>query len=738
MPYLGAPVFVLAALAGLIPIMIHLIHKRRAPQVLFATLRFLKLSVEHTARRKRVQDLLLLILRVAALVLLAMALSQPILKGTGSVFGGQRQLTVVFILDNSTSMGMTHAGTTRLDAAKQIVRDALDQLKDGDQTALLLTSGPPSGLEDRPYQNMDSLRQVLDKVRPAAGKADLTAGFMRAHKILKNVDPGAAEIYCLTDMQAQNWQGLKERFDALGGEEKRGLQIPVVLVNVGRQDYQNAALVDMRLSGMGQVVGLPIRIEAKVQNQSDQPVKRHVELHIDGRKIGTSPRLDLGPGAVAQMQAFPHVFGPNEEGSHHARLQIVEEDSLSQDNRAFFAFNVRRRVDVCILKPEAHPVFTQDDGMFLSVVLRPMGALEPTQFTLDQLGTPELNLASYRVVICANIGTLSPDQAEAMRKYLAGGGRVIWFMGDRIKPGTKAIPLDLLPAELVQVVGDADQRIKAERIGWLDAGHPVIGELAAKPLVYQAPKIYQHIKFNARAHPEARVLVRLEGGDPLLVERSVGKGLTCAFSVSAKRDWSSLPVTNLFMPLINKLVLHMAETTGQSYNFTEGAAVAPPSDSRTGAVEWQVTFSTDEGSKTKTVKPTSTDSGKPDDNKTPAPATFDETYWPGVYFARIVSGQPRREFCFAVNRDTTESTTELATFDKLRDTLPLRRMRYAATPEEVQQVVTRMRKGAELWDIVLIVVLLVLVFEVYVANRMRPHGKVESGQSLPIPQAPAA
>ncbi|MDI9444108.1 MAG: BatA domain-containing protein, partial [Planctomycetota bacterium] len=71
--------FLFAALAGAIPVVLHMINRQQAKNLPFSTLRFLRISAEKTRRRKRIHDLLLMLLRVAVLILLAFGLAEPTL-----------------------------------------------------------------------------------------------------------------------------------------------------------------------------------------------------------------------------------------------------------------------------------------------------------------------------------------------------------------------------------------------------------------------------------------------------------------------------------------------------------------------------------------------------------------------------------------------------------------------------------------------------------------------------------
>src|SRR3954468_18234113 len=102
----AAPLFLLATLAGLLPVVLHLMHRHKAKEVRFSTLRFLRVSVQRTRRRKYIEDLSLLALRVAALLLIAAALARPAISSLSALFSGGKTAAVALILDNSASMAV--------------------------------------------------------------------------------------------------------------------------------------------------------------------------------------------------------------------------------------------------------------------------------------------------------------------------------------------------------------------------------------------------------------------------------------------------------------------------------------------------------------------------------------------------------------------------------------------------------------------------------------------------------
>src|SRR6185295_13646026 len=134
------PIMLFGVAAVSVPIIIHLLNRRKFQKVVWAAMRFLKLSVEQNQRRMQIEDMILLALRCLLLALLALALARPaILSNARDVFG-QSKVTGVIVLDNSYSMGMSDGTATRFDNAKKAAEAGLDSMPAGSATALLYAS----------------------------------------------------------------------------------------------------------------------------------------------------------------------------------------------------------------------------------------------------------------------------------------------------------------------------------------------------------------------------------------------------------------------------------------------------------------------------------------------------------------------------------------------------------------------------------------------------------------------
>ena len=108
------PLLIWGALLGVIPIIIHLLNRRRFRRVEWAPMRYLKLTIQRNRRRVQIEQWLLLLLRVALLVLLFVLLARPLVRPTGLErwLGAGGRVSHVLLIDDSLSMGYTEAGGT--------------------------------------------------------------------------------------------------------------------------------------------------------------------------------------------------------------------------------------------------------------------------------------------------------------------------------------------------------------------------------------------------------------------------------------------------------------------------------------------------------------------------------------------------------------------------------------------------------------------------------------------------
>src|ERR1700730_4829833 len=98
------PIFLLGAIAAGVPVLVHLVRRTRAPRVPFPSLMFLRKIEQKTIRRRKLRNLLLLLVRCAALLLLSLAFARPYFSGSTPVSASAEHNSSVILVDCSYSM----------------------------------------------------------------------------------------------------------------------------------------------------------------------------------------------------------------------------------------------------------------------------------------------------------------------------------------------------------------------------------------------------------------------------------------------------------------------------------------------------------------------------------------------------------------------------------------------------------------------------------------------------------
>ncbi|MFM8985657.1 MAG: BatA domain-containing protein [Planctomycetia bacterium] len=127
-----------------VPVVLHMIMRRKPVPHDFPALRFLREKAVATRRRLRLNHILLLLLRMAALVLLSLALARPVLRGANWLADGEGEVTAVFVFDTAPRMMLREANRTRLDQAKAMAKVLFGKLPPSSQVAVLDTAGGPA------------------------------------------------------------------------------------------------------------------------------------------------------------------------------------------------------------------------------------------------------------------------------------------------------------------------------------------------------------------------------------------------------------------------------------------------------------------------------------------------------------------------------------------------------------------------------------------------------------------
>ena len=215
--------------------------------------------------------------------------------------------------------------------------------------------------------------------------------------------------------------------------------------------------------------------------------------------------------------------------------------------------------------------------------------LSPTHYlrqalvpTADLLDGPLADIlpANPDVIVLADVAVLSEAEAGGIQDWVENGGLLLRFAGPRLAASDVARDEDnpLLPVRL---------RVGGRSIGGaMSWGDP----RALRPFAAESPfyglTIPEDVEVSAQvlAQPgpnlPARTIAALDDGTPLVTRKTLGQGQIVLFHVTAHADWSTLPLSGLFVQMLERLsvstrgaapdLAEMAGTTWQAEALIDG------------------------------------------------------------------------------------------------------------------------------------------------------------------------
>ena len=480
----------------------------------------------------------------------------------------------------------------------------------------------------------------------------------------------------------------------------------------------------MRLEAPVPVAGLPITATVELFNSATIPQKRHLELFIDGSKLATSPALDIPAGGRVRHD-FQFTF--QRGGLHRGRVQLSGEDGCPLDDQRWFAIDIDRGIPVAVVKREKHEIPYLEDSFYLEQALStgPSGssALRLTSLTAAEL--PSEPLSQYKIVFCVNLPAPSSEAAARLVGYVENGGNLFWIAGDQFDPeaynrvdtetGNRLLPAPLARVRLA-VDANAEQP-GVSRDSWhiaqLDKEYPAFETLLEPASLYRSVLVYQHVALEKGAEPASglRVLARLDDGEPILVERSLGHGKILMLGTSVRSEWTNLPLRPIFLPLMVRTAFELAGAQQGRYRALAGAPLVLQFDKRSQPIGVEVVPPSGETIRLKT---------KQLEVKTGQTFRYADTHATGIYLVKPMEPTLLGRVAFSVNIDPDEAQSVTVDREDLKSRLGATTVIFADNPHDLGDTFDWLRQGRGLWEIFLFVVLLALIFETFLSNWFSP------------------
>ncbi len=738
----------LAGLLGVtLPVLAHLLSKRRFDVVEWGAMQFLQMG-HKTKRRIRIQDWLLLLLRMGLIALIAIALSRP--WGQGSLFGHFKTAPsrdLVFIVDGSASMDWQENANTPHKKAIQWVYDALETLQPGDTATLIDARAQARFVIETPSSDFKAIRDELSKLPSPTGTSNLAEAITEAMKLLMTTNNVSREIIVLTDGQALPWHledlFAWERIDDL----KRQPEIPPVIgvVNLGTSGIEknNFSVDRIALSREFTVPNFPIRLRTTIRQSGGSTIERKVYFEIDGQRFEAKTMdVSLLKDGEALVE-FEHFF-PN-KGTYLASI-IIEDDQMLSDNKSDAVIIVDDGIPVLLVDGDPNVDPTKSESFFAKSVFAASGEKTPwvrtTIISPEELSTK--TLLDQRVVFLMNVNRLKSDQVTSLANYVADGGGLVIAPGDQVDPKSwnplsTINELPFVPATFEELKHEERNAKEPTTVDHLTLETPWLSRFrkesgvdlwqtrysdwwSLKPFadatlvpegnaeVPEEGHTIEDASVTKIVSTKPIVLAKLSNGAPLLISRRYEKGTIYQLAAPLDADWSTLPSKNDFVPFLHEMVFVLAVSDSRR-NVDVGAPLLLPLKDQQQASNFAVNgpILQDQPARTNL------------ESRTPT-ARYNDTTLPGLYTFRSLVNLNQAPEPFVVADDRKESNLKPLTEGDLALLAQNARTQQIETMNNLSTTQLAAQTRTELWWLILLFVLGLLVAEVALTRKMVKGG----------------
>jgi hypothetical protein len=530
------PLILLGLLAALIPIAIHLIRREKPPKLMFSTIRFLKKTSKKLILFQHLQQIFLLLLRSAVIILLVMAFARPLINQSVARLLDADPQSAVIMLD--LSMSMQYQDTFA--QAKQEALDLLGGMTAGDEVALIGFSDSAETVREL-TTDLDNIRAAVDEIPEAGfGNTSYLPNLRLADQILEASRFENRAVYLISDFQDIGVQSTDESWNLAPGVAFTG-------IDVGAEESSNLVLTEVRSPDQLLEDAKEQQILARVRTTGTLYLnKGEVTLSIDGQMVDRVP-VDLGERSE-EVVTFTTVF--ESEGTHVGEVRVTG-DNFEIDNSYFFTVEVLPKIRVLVVNGESSENWFDDEGHWFGLAV---SSGDESPFELEIVEPSNLSTASLRqsdVAVLLNVGDLTSGQASAISEYVESGGALLVAPGDRIDPDSFNRQFETIaPAVLQNQDMSGDEYLV---IADFDRRHPIL-----RPLDSDWSARFQG-HWRLIPDVESDVLMQFDNTEPALVEREVGDGKVIFFASAMDLEWNNLPLQGLFLPFVHETLRHLVQ-----------------------------------------------------------------------------------------------------------------------------------------------------------------------------------
>jgi hypothetical protein len=554
-----------------IPIVLHLVMRRKPRELTFPALRFVQKRRESNRRRLQLRHLLLLALRCLLIAGLAAALARPTLKATGLHGKEGAPLAVAVVVDSSLRMQYVHQNRSRLEQAAETAGELVAKLPEDSMVAICDLGRAASGFAP----DLNAATSRLRNLRATADARPLATVVVEAINLVAEQEERRQEVFVFSDLALAAWP--EDAQSAIDAALAAAPDVRIYLFDAGVAETKNASLGELEVERTVLRPGEPLHIEAAVTSNlgGEAPQAEILLADEEGQLAKRGERIVELDGAGRGRVTFEVRDLPL--GTHQGSVQLTAADPLSVDNTRYFTVEVRPPARVLLLADRVA------DAQFVREALSPSLADVATRFdcqTLALAEAGEVELEEFDAVLLLDPGPLADDVWTRLAEYAAAGGGVGIFLGHNAVGETAAFngeaPQRLLPGKLERNSREATY-LRPRRLD-----HPALAGLRnyEEEIPWPVCQVFRFWQFE-RMVGDAYPVVTFANDEPAIVDRQAGRGrvltVTTPFSdpptPEGREPWNVLGSEEAAWPFVgvcDQLAGYLAQDAEEQLNYLAG------------------------------------------------------------------------------------------------------------------------------------------------------------------------
>ena len=703
------PVLLWGMLGISVPVIIHLLNRFRHREIEWGAMALLRKALVVRSRQVRIEDLIVLLLRCLAILLIALAMARLTLKASGSRWlRKDPEVAVVIAIDASYSMAHRPLVHSRFGRAADRVRDVLKTIKPGTPVSLVLMGARPRmPIRNEGYEK-ERFDHVLHSAAPVPERLNLELCLEKIKALVGEIKAPTRECYIVTDAQRSSWEHLSD--EAKQHLEDLGRDARLFVLPVPSASAENVAVTQFSLVGRTLRSDTMARYTAEVENFGSAAVAQvNVGLYVDGKAVDRRDIKGLQAGERRPVQLLARFRRPGT-----AQLFVkISHDALDEDNVRYAVAEIGEGLRVLCVEGGRAIGPSRGRINFVATALLPKQGPESgpklNVETVADLGDRRKGLSDYEVIVLANVGHVRPTQAAALRAYVERGGGLILFLGSEVKTASfnRDMADEKAPLSPVTLKEDGDNPARSDK-GWGLAA-PALDHPLARPLL-NLQTFLQHCRiqrfFRADPTSDAQVVLTLddEGTSPFLLEKRLGLGKVLLFTSSADRAWGDFPLAPPYPILLHQAVIYLTRKAHERHYRVGDPLVIPVSAPQP---RQEVVFRDPQKQETRI---------RVGGGNGQRVARYEDADSAGFFEIDEVKEGVTSTRAAAVNVDTNESDVKTVREGDLAKGLEGLPAQLIPAGQDTLSEIQKSRRGHELWRILLLLGLAVLLVEQVLAH----------------------